>query len=42
VTRFPYLIVYAVEPDPEDAEASRSVIILRVLHGAMRWPREGD
>lgn len=32
VRRLPYLIVYRVEP--------RDVIVLRVLHGAMRWPSD--
>jgi toxin ParE1/3/4 len=30
VTGTPYVVVYRVEP--------RSVVILRVLHGAQRWP----
>jgi toxin ParE1/3/4 len=40
VTRFPYLIIYAVEHGT--AEAPEAVVILRVLHGAMLWPREED
>ena len=40
VTRFPYLIVYAIEPNAPGTEPPRTVVILRVLHGAMLWPRE--
>jgi len=38
VTRFPYLTVYAVEGGA--GEQPQTVVILRVLHGAMLWPRE--
>jgi toxin ParE1/3/4 len=38
VTSFPYLIVYAVEHDAAASEQPQAVVILRVLHGAMRWP----
>ena len=35
VARLPYLVVYTVEPaEPQ------TVVILRVLHGAMLWPPE--
>jgi addiction module RelE/StbE family toxin len=34
VTRFPYLIVYEVEADAGEP----TIVVLRVLHGAMRWP----
>jgi toxin ParE1/3/4 len=37
-TSFPYLIVYTVEHDLPVAERPQAVVILRVLHGAMRWP----
>src|SRR5947209_118185 len=40
VTRFPYLIIYAVEHDTVASELPRTVVILRVLHGAMRWPAQ--
>ena len=33
VSGLPYLVVYSVE-----AAALRTVVILRVLHGAMLWP----
>jgi toxin ParE1/3/4 len=33
ITGLPYLVVYSVESTPP-----RSVVILRVLHGAMLWP----
>lgn len=39
VTRFPYLIVYEVETQDTQPQ---SVIILRVLHGAMLWPPQDD
>jgi toxin ParE1/3/4 len=42
VTRFPYLIVYTIEPDEAVTEQPQTVVILRVLHGAMRWPPEGE
>jgi toxin ParE1/3/4 len=32
ISRLPYLVVYSVAADP------RTVVILRVLHGAMLWP----
>jgi toxin ParE1/3/4 len=32
ISRLPYLVVYSVDADP------RTVVILRVLHGAMLWP----
>lgn len=38
VTRFPYLIVYAVEPSDGTPTQPQTVVILRVLHGAMLWP----
>jgi toxin ParE1/3/4 len=41
ITIYPYLIVYSVEPD-NDADQQKTVNILRVLHGAMRWPREPE
>lgn len=41
ITRYPYLIVYGVEPDAETPPTQlKTVFILRVLHGAMQWPRE--
>jgi toxin ParE1/3/4 len=41
ITRYPYLIVYGVEPAAEvSSSIPRTVFILRVLHGAMQWPRE--
>ena len=40
VARFPYLIVYAVEQDAIGTEQPKAVAILRVLHGAMLWPRD--
>jgi toxin ParE1/3/4 len=33
IPRLPYVVVYSVE-----AADPRTVVILRVLHGAMRWP----
>jgi toxin ParE1/3/4 len=42
VTRFPYLIVYAVEHDAAVSEQSQAVVILRVLHDAMRWPPQDE
>jgi toxin ParE1/3/4 len=36
VTRFPYVIVYSVEPRVNGRP--ETVVILRVLHGAMLWP----
>jgi hypothetical protein len=38
VSRYPYLIVYAVEHDTVVSEVPQAVAILRVLHGAMPWP----
>ena len=35
--RLPYVIVYALSPSPVDIEPD--VTILRVIHGAMQWPR---
>jgi plasmid stabilization system protein ParE len=40
VTRFPYLVIYTVEADTDDQP--QTVVILRVLHGAMLWPRDED
>ncbi|MGA9866384.1 MAG: type II toxin-antitoxin system RelE/ParE family toxin [Acetobacteraceae bacterium] len=37
VTRTPYLVVYAVEPAVVMSDPP-SVVVLRVLHGAMLWP----
>jgi toxin ParE1/3/4 len=42
VTRFPYLVVYTVEAGNGTPEHPETVSILRVLHGAMLWPREGE
>jgi toxin ParE1/3/4 len=43
VSSFPYLIVYSVEHDAPVAEQPpQAVVILRVLHGAMFWPPEGQ
>jgi toxin ParE1/3/4 len=42
VSKFPYLIVYAVEHDATASERPQTVAILRVLHGAMLWPPEGQ
>ncbi|PIR15252.1 MAG: type II toxin-antitoxin system mRNA interferase toxin, RelE/StbE family [Elusimicrobia bacterium CG11_big_fil_rev_8_21_14_0_20_64_6] len=36
--RLPYVIVYALSPSLIDVETD--VTILRVVHGAMRWPPE--
>jgi toxin ParE1/3/4 len=33
----PYIVVYAVEEHPAAGSGAR-VVVLRVLHGAMRWP----
>ncbi len=38
VSGLPYLVVYGVEPAAPDGTAPPTVIILRVLHGAMFWP----
>jgi toxin ParE1/3/4 len=41
ITSYPYLIVYSVEPDEERTpDQPKTVILLRVLHGAMQWPQE--
>jgi plasmid stabilization system protein ParE len=40
-TSYAYLVVYSVEPD-NDADQQKTVNILRVLHGAMRWPQEPE
>lgn len=37
VSGLPYLVVYSVEPKPPVSSA-HTVVILRVLHGAMLWP----
>jgi plasmid stabilization system protein ParE len=37
VPDYPYLVVYSVEPAATDSEIGQ-IAILRVLHGAMRWP----
>lgn len=38
----PYIVVYAVEEHPATVTGMR-VVVLRVLHGAMRWPpRSGN
>jgi len=42
VGSYPYLIVYAVEHDAAVTERPQAVVILRVLHGAMLWPPEGQ
>jgi toxin ParE1/3/4 len=42
VSRYPYLIVYAVEHDTTVSEQPQAIVILRVLHGAMLWPPEGQ
>src|ERR1700693_3106829 len=42
VSSYPYLIVYAVEHDTAVSEQPQAVVILRVLHGAMLWPPEGQ
>jgi toxin ParE1/3/4 len=41
VAKFPYLVVYAIEPAAVVSDSPRTVI-LRVLHGAMMWPPEED
>jgi plasmid stabilization system protein ParE len=38
VTRYPYLIVYEIEPASGSRGQPETVVILRVLHGAMLWP----
>jgi plasmid stabilization system protein ParE len=40
VTSYPYLIVYDVEHDETISDKPQTIIILRVLHGAMQWPPE--
>jgi toxin ParE1/3/4 len=42
VTRFPYLIIYTVESSAPAAETPQTVAVLRVLHGAMLWPRDDE
>jgi toxin ParE1/3/4 len=39
VVRTPYVVVYSIERDQGAPPPSR-IVILRVLHGAMRWPPE--
>lgn len=39
IPRFPYLVVYSVEPATITSDPAR-IAILRVLHGAMLWPRD--
>jgi len=39
IAKFPYLVVYSVEPATITSDPVR-VAILRVLHGAMLWPRD--
>ena len=39
LTPLPYLLVYTVEEYPAGTGPPR-VIVLRVVHGAMRWPPE--
>jgi toxin ParE1/3/4 len=42
VPRFPYLVVYDVL-EPSVASDPAQVVVLRILHGAMLWPRpEGE
>jgi toxin ParE1/3/4 len=38
IPRFPYLVVYSVAPGAVASDLPR-IDILRVLHGAMLWPR---
>ena len=38
VTRLPYILAYALRPDPDLGE---SVVILRVVHTARDWPGDG-
>jgi toxin ParE1/3/4 len=38
VGRYPYLIVYSVEHDTAVSKQPQTIVILRVLHGAMLWP----
>jgi toxin ParE1/3/4 len=40
IARLPYLVVYSVTPGAMASDPSR-VDVLRVLHGAMLWPRSG-
>ncbi len=40
IPRFPYLVVYSVTPGATASDPPR-IYILRVLHGAMLWPRPG-
>jgi toxin ParE1/3/4 len=41
ISSYPFLIVYAVEHDETTSDTPQTIIILRVLHGAMQWPPEG-
>lgn len=41
ISGLPYLVVYSVEPAAPAPEAY-TVVILRVLHGAMLWPPAED
>ncbi len=41
VARYPYLIVYSVAPGAIASESAQ-IAILRVLHGAMLWPPDGE
>lgn len=38
VPGLPYLVVYSVAAAAPPVPASQTVVILRVLHGAMLWP----
>lgn len=42
VPGLPYLVVYSVESAAPFVPASQTVVILRVLHGAMLWPPPED
>lgn len=41
VAGVPYLIIYSVEPGAVTSDPPQ-IAILRVLHGAMLWPRADD
>jgi len=41
VTQLPYLVIYSIEPGAVASDPPR-VVILRVLHGSMHWPRSDD
>ena len=41
VPNFSYVIIYGVEPGAA-ASGAMQVAILRVLHGAMMWPPQGN